>query len=136
MNEWDDGELPPVKDPRFLAAVNLLGHTGARAFQIRVSDDSAPDVWVAILEYGLVNGRPVPKGGHPAYKVGAGMDPLDAVFKLCDEVIDGARCVFCNRATAFSEVVGTMPNAATVCWYQWDPELRVYRRSCEEPKHP
>jgi hypothetical protein len=58
------------------------------------------------------------------------MDPLDAVFRLCDEVIDGGQCTHCRKPAGFEPSIETMPLNQFVCWYQWDPELKTFRRGC------
>jgi hypothetical protein len=111
---------PPPDDPRFIAATELIGRTGAIQFQIRYSDDPPPVVWIAVAEY---------KGNH--FETAAAMDPSRAVFRLCDQLIDGGTCTHCERPTGFSEDVDWMPLDEHICWYQWDPELATFRRGCE-----
>ena len=53
-----------------------------------------------------------------------------AVFRLCDQVIDGGTCTHCNRPTGFTPDLDPMPLDDIVCWYQWDPELSEFRRGC------
>jgi hypothetical protein len=105
-------------DPRFTAAVDLLGHTGADGFQIRCCEEEDPPVWIAALRQGK------------RWQAAGALHPLDAVFRLCDAVIDGGLCTHCGRAAGFSPDFDPMPLDALICWYQWDPELAVFRRSC------
>jgi hypothetical protein len=123
---------PALRDPRFLAAIDMIGRTGALGIQIRYSDDEPPVVWLVIAEYRYADGRPVPAGGQVRHEVSAALHPLQAALRLCNQLVDGGHCVHCNRPTGFAETIGSMPLAEAVCWYQWDPELRVFRRGCEE----
>ena len=122
-------------DPRFAAAAKLIGRTGARSFEIRYDEGETkkqPTVWMAIGEWSIKNGRPVAKGGEQRFEAAAGMDPLTAVLRLLDEMIDGGQCTHCDRPTGITDHWQTpMPLSDSVCWYTWDPELEEYRRSCE-----
>jgi hypothetical protein len=109
----------PTADERFMAAVDLLRRTGADGFQFRFCDEEEPVVWMALAEW----------EGH--WEVGASMHPTQALFRLCDQVIDGGKCQHCARPTAFTPDITTMPGNEMVCWYQWDPELKTFRRGCE-----
>lgn len=106
------------EDPRMIAAVDLIGRTGAEEFSLRYSDDDEPVVWMAIAKW----------GSH--WEAAASIDPLQAVFRLCDQVIDGGVCQHCNRPSGFEPSIDPMPLAEMVCWYQWDPELKTFRRGC------
>jgi hypothetical protein len=116
----DDGS---PKDPRFLAAVDMLGRTGAESFQIRYSDDEQPVVWVAVVGYER------PGGMH--WECAGAMSPLGAILRLCETMIDGGQCTHCKRPSGFSEDIDTMPMDHLVCWFQYDPELKTFRRGCE-----
>lgn len=109
-----------VKDPRFVAAIKMIERTGSKEFQLRYSDDEQPVVWMAVAVY-------PGKGAQAA----AALNPVDAVFRLCDQLIDGGMCLHCHRPTGFSEDFDPMPLQEEVCWYQWDPEREVFRRDCE-----
>lgn len=115
---------PPMSD-QSLAAVQQIAHTGAKSFQIRYSDDEPPVVWVAIAEYELDE--------QIFYKLGASLDPDKAILALLDEVIDGGVCVHCGKPAGVESDLGelNMPLSSIICWYQYDPELKKYRRSCE-----
>ena len=77
-------------------------------------------MWMAIAEY---------KGGHEA--AGA-MTPLEAVLRLLDELVDGGTCTHCRRPTGVSDDwTHAVPLAEHICWYVFDPELRVFRRGWE-----
>ena len=119
----------PTKDPRFIAAVDLVGRTGAQAFQLRWSDDEEPILWMAVATYHVTAANAAMRG--TAHKIGVALDPLHAVFDLCDKAIDGGMCAHCRRPTGFVEDLDEMPLNDVVCWYQWDPELVTFRRGCE-----
>lgn len=125
----DNDEHPEKMDDRFLAGVQLLDRTGARSFQIRYSpdDDPPPTIWTAAVEYREAFGIAHKK--H--WKVAAGLSPLGAVLRLCEDVIDGGRCVHCNRPTVFVPDSDTRMLDRLGCVYAYDPELRTFRRGCE-----
>jgi hypothetical protein len=108
-----------------------------REFQMRYSDDEEPIVWFAVAGYYRGrDGTPVASAKeatspHMSYRVGADLDPLNAMFRLLDDVVDGAMCAHCGRPTGFVEGVENMPLAEHVCWYIWDPESKSYMRGCE-----
>jgi hypothetical protein len=112
--------MTDVDDPRLPAAVELLGRTGAQGFQFRYCEEEEPVVWMAMAEY--------PGAG---WQVAAAMNPLVAIFRLCDQIIDGGRCTHCAKPTGFAAEFEDMPLPEMVCWYQWDPELTTFRRGCE-----
>lgn len=116
----DEKEL----DERLLAAVDLVGRTGALSFGLRYQDDEEPTVWMALAQYERP-GNPIP------WAVGASFDPLAAVFALVDQLIDGAMCVHCGQPTAVAHDLNPVLAEHLLCWYQYDPELKTYRRSCE-----
>lgn len=122
-------ELPD--DPRFTAAIDLLRRTGMREFQIRYSDDEQPVVWMAVASYSGRDGRPVASGKINAHKVGAALNPVAAIFALCDQVIDGSMCAHCGRPAGFVKDLEATILDAYVCWYQWDPETAKFMRGCE-----
>jgi len=106
------------EDPRLVAAVDLIGRTGATEFQIRYCEEDKPVIWMAAARW------------KDIWEVGASINPLIAVFRLCDQVIDGGTCQYCHRPTGFEPDILPMPLAEHVCWYQWDPELKTFRRGC------
>lgn len=116
----------PDFDDRGLAGVDLLRRTGALDFQIRFSDDLQPVVWVALASWR----RPV----GTVWASGSGFDPTAAVMALCEKSVDGGKCQHCGRPTAFLKSHDSTFNGSLrtiVCTYQWDPELKTFRRSCE-----
>ena len=108
-----------VEDFQLIAAVDLLGHTGAEEFQIRHSpEDEQPITWTALARW------------DKTWECAASMYPLQAVFRLCDQVIDGGQCQHCKKPAGFEPSIDPMPLNQFVCWYQWDPERKVFRRGC------
>lgn len=109
-----------AKDPRLTAGVELLGRTGASSFQLRYSDDEEPVIWMAGAEW------------RQGFECAAATSPLRAVLRLLDRVIDGGKCVHCQRPTGVTDDFSvTMPVNEVFCWYVYDPELKTFRRSCE-----
>lgn len=110
-----------VKDPRLVAAIELLRRSGARTVQIRYDDDPQPTVWVVDAEWS--------RGGRDC--AGA-LDPVTAAVRLCETVLDGATCAHCGRGAGVSDDwTARLPLPEHVCWYQFDPELETFRRGCE-----
>lgn len=120
-----DVREPP--DPRLVAGMQLLGRTGAAEVQIRYSDDEQPVVWFAVGTWR--------RNGREKHEAAAALDPVRAVLRLCEQVIDGGACAWCKRPAGFiaddPADVADSPVDRLVCWYQWDPELSTFRRSCE-----
>lgn len=120
-------------DPRFIAAVQLIQRTGAQSFRIGYSDDDdgPPVVWYACVTYKRPPGTPRWTPGEAA----ASLDPVKAVLRLCEQVIDGGTCTHCGRQTIFdADVTDTVFDDALNelgCVYGWDPELATFRRACE-----
>jgi len=122
-----------MDDPRFMPAVKLPRRTGAVGFQIRYSDDEEPVVWIAVAEYNVSpHGKIVSasKKGRPAYRIGAGMTPLKAIFALCTQIVDGGECAHCHRPAGFIEDVDE-PDMKMICWWTWDPETTEYVQACQ-----
>ena len=121
------------QDPRFVAAIDLLRRTGLRTFQIRYQDDEQPTVWLAVGEWSRgPDGRPVAKGGAQVFEAAGATNPVQAVMRLCDQVVDGGTCAHCRRpAGVTDDWRSDMPLATVVCWQVYDPELKRFRRSCE-----
>lgn len=127
------GQQKPTDDPRFMAGIDLLRRTGMVSFQIRYSDDEEPIVWMAVGEWRVDwRGRPRPKGGKSHHEAAAALDPLRAILRLCDQMVDGAMCAHCGRPSGVNDdFTAEMPLDELVCWYTFDPELKTFRRSCE-----
>lgn len=113
------GQLPPgVADERFAPAVAMLGRTGAAEFQVRYCDEEKPVLWMAAARW------------HGHWEAAAALTPVQAVFRLCDEVIDGGTCTHCQRPTGFEPSLDAMPLNELVCWYQFDPSTKTFARGC------
>lgn len=119
MNEEKLKEI--TEDPKFSASLELLRRTGASSFQVRYSDDEDPVVWIAVAGF-----------GEGVWESGCGPNPLLAMQRLLAQLIDGGVCRHCRRPAGFEPSdITKMPFDGSICWYQWDPELKKYRRSCE-----
>jgi hypothetical protein len=114
-------EMPngPGKD-MLLAANEMVWRTGATKFQLRYSDDEQPVVWMAVGQWGDI------------HEVGASLDPVRAAIRLLEQVVDGGQCIHCHRPTGITDDFDAMPLNERVCWYQYDPELKTFRRGCKE----
>lgn len=113
----------PSTDPRFLAAIDLVRRTGAADIRIGFSDpeDGEPTVWYSCATYPQLNGA----------EAAAALDPLNALFRLCAQVVDGGVCVHCKRPSIFIEDTDTELLDQMGCVYLWDEEMKAFRRSCE-----
>lgn len=109
-----------AKDPRLPAAMMLLGRTGAQESQVRYCDEEQPVIWTAAARWGQ------------RWEAAGGMTPLAAVFRLCDEVIDGGQCTHCGKPAGFEPSIDPMPLNQFVCWYQWDPGTKEFTRGCAQ----
>lgn len=120
-------------DPKFIAGVEMLGRTGAKDFRIGWSDeeDGPPTVWYAVATYKRPPATPKWTPGEAA----AALDPVNAVLRLCERIIDGGTCTHCHQLTIFDDNPQDSPFDdllnAMGCVYAWDPELRTFRRGCE-----
>jgi hypothetical protein len=113
-------QLAADGDDRMVAAVDLIGRTGAAEFQIRYCEEEQPVIWMAAASW----------KGH--WEAGAGMSPLAAVFRLLDQVVDGGTCQHCQRPTGFEPSADPMPMDKLVCWYQYDPGTRKFTKGCTQ----
>jgi hypothetical protein len=114
------------RDPRIVAAVDLLGRTGVHEVTIRYCDEEDPTVWMVLGTW--------KRGQRDHTDVCAGMTPWRAMLRLCEAVMDGGRCTHCGRPTMVDEApAGPLGVGldAVVCTYRYDPELRTFRRGCE-----
>lgn len=118
-------------DPRFVAGVDMLAHTGAKDFRVGTTheDDGPPIVWYAVATW-----------DHPVHRItgaeaAAALTPVEAVMRLCEQVIDGGQCTHCGRLTVFVPdprgVRVNDPLHGMGCVYGWDPKLAKFRRSCQ-----
>jgi hypothetical protein len=120
-------------DPRLPALVTLIGHTGATQFETRFSEgeaDGEPTVWMSIATFHLADGD--------TFEVAAGANPFESTVRLAEVLIDGGTCRHCQRPSALEpdpeadNLTSFLVNGV-FCFYEWDPELELYRRSCEDP---
>lgn len=107
-------------DPRFEAGLDFLRRTRIAQIQVRWSDDKEPTVWFAVGRW-----------KDNKYETAAALHPVTALLRLCEEIIDGAPCGRCGRPQGFDPVnVGVSIFDQVACWWQFDPELKVFRRGC------
>jgi hypothetical protein len=116
--------MNPQDEALMLALVDFVARIGSDDLTLRFSDDEQPVVWMAVGNW----------GGH--HEVGAAMNPIGAMSRLIEQVVDGGSCTHCGRPTGFELDPGSMPLQSTVCWYQYDPELKTVRRGCEGDTPP
>lgn len=117
-----------------VACVDMLGRTGAREFQIRFDEEQEPVVWVAVVGHSVVTPSSIKKR---VWNAGAGMTPDDAAFNLVETVLDGGLCTHCGGVVGVErdwdstpEIV-RFPDGRMSCWTCYDPELKKFRRGCE-----
>jgi hypothetical protein len=109
-------------EPRYLAAVQLIERCGAQSYSLRYCDEHKPLVWLAVARFNV------------GWKVAAALNPQKATYRLLEDLIDGGMCVHCRRTTGVVVVSDSFEppdQLPDVCWYVFDPELKVFRRSCE-----
>jgi len=112
-------DLPRTEnDDLMVAAVDLLGRTGAGEFQVRYCEEEQPVIWMAAGRWGK------------NWQAAGALSPLTAVFRLLDEVIDGGMCKHCGRPAGFEPSIDPMPLNDMVCWYQYDPGTKKFVRGC------
>jgi hypothetical protein len=102
------------------AAILLVGRTGAQNFQIRFSDDAQPVVWMAAAQWG------------ERWEAAGATTPRGAVVRFLEAIVDGGTCGSCGKPTGITEdFAQTMPGPKLICWWQYDPEVKEFRRGCE-----
>lgn len=117
----------PAEIQKLKAAVEFLRHLGAKQVQIRYSDEVEPTVWFVVIKFDESGALPV-----NALEVDAAFNPLRAALRLCERMADGGKCIHCGRAVGFEpDALHRMPLDEVICWYQYDPELKTFRRGCE-----
>lgn len=112
--------------PKIVAGVELLRRCGMESFQLRYSDDERPIVWIAVA---ILHERITGRTG--VSEAAAALHPETATMRLCAQLVDGGTCSHCGKPTGFEVTPDAMPLQRTICWYQWDPELKTFRRGCE-----
>jgi hypothetical protein len=108
---------------KVMAAIDLIGRTGAKWMQIRFSEDEEPVVWIAVAGY-------TERGVDGPMQVGAGLDAESAYMALCGALIDGGQCKHCGHRTAFADGPERGLSLGNVCRTEWDPEKKKYTQSC------
>lgn len=121
-----------VLDPRFTAAIEVVRRTGATTIQVRYSDDEQPVIWFAVAGHNVgPEGVPIAAGGRRAWTTAAALTPERAVFKLAEELVDGAQCAYCHRPSGFLADPGERTFASSLlCWWTWDQETGKYVQEC------
>jgi hypothetical protein len=113
-----------VEQDKLYAAIEFIRRTGAKQVQIRYSDDEHPDVWIVVALYDGKNPAKI-KG----VEVDASTSATRAALRLCERLADGGQCG--KRTGLEPDLLVTMPFNQMICWYQYDPELKMFRRGCE-----
>lgn len=114
---------PAIDDPQFHAGLDMLQRLGVTSVQLRYQDDQEPIVWMMLACFKIE--------GHDVWQVAAALDPPLALIRLLEQLMDGGRCAHCQKPTGLVDGPDEMPAGELVCWYQYDPELKTYRRGCE-----
>lgn len=119
----------PLDDVRLVACLDAIRRTGCLEIDVRYSDDEEPVVWFVVAHY--------PRGGQDVCETAASLDPVEAAWRLLKLLISGrgrqrSLCVHCKRPADVSEDwQGRWSDDKDTCWWVYDPELQVFRRSCE-----
>jgi hypothetical protein len=122
-------------DPRFMAAVDMLGRTGARDFTIRYCDEEMPVVWSVVVTHPVQRHNEDGSADVLMHQEAAGaLNPLQALFRLCEIIIDGGMCTHCHRPTSFVPDLQpqAMPADQFVCWYTFDADSKSFVRGCQK----
>jgi hypothetical protein len=118
-----------------VACTEFVGRLGAETFELRWSDPEelvgkSPTVWFGIA--GFKRPSPIQRNIKIwKWEVAASLQPQQAMYRLLELLVDGGQCTHCKRMTGVSDSLDTMPWNKEVCWYQYDPELKTFRRGCE-----
>ena len=104
-------------EDKLKASIDFIGRTGADSVQVRYSDDEEPTVWFVVAQF------------DDRAEVDAALTPLRAALRLCERLADGGKCAHCGRPCGLEpDMLWTMPLNELICWYQYDPELKTFRR--------
>lgn len=131
--------LPDEAQEFLTALVDLLGRTGMSAFQLRYSDDDEPTVWMAVATYPTPDAIPVVGGAGKSLRTrylsetAAALDPVVAVYRLAQLLIDGGRCVHCERTTVLwgsYEQPPSEPRLAEFCYHIFNPTTASFDLGC------
>lgn len=105
-------------EDRTRAAMEMIGRTGAAEFSIRYCEEEQPVVWIAAGRW------------DKGWQAAGALEPLEAMYRLLNEVIDGGKCTHCERPTGFDPGTDAMPLDQMFCWYQYDPSTKTFARGC------
>lgn len=101
--------IPPASQAYLTALVELIAATGSTEFQLRYDDEEEPVAWIAVAKYPGVSAIPNSGGAgkalrrkHRAELAGA-LDPIMAVYRLAELLIDGGQCTTCREPTVLLE---------------------------------
>lgn len=112
---------------KLYAAIKFLKELGAKKVQLRYYDDDDPAVWVVVALFS--KGR---RSQYAKAEISAAVTPTAAALLLCEKLSDAIPCPHCKKRMAFEpDLLSRMPLPSILCWYQYDPELKTYRRGCE-----
>jgi len=131
--------MKPGWTEHLVAAIDLLGRTGAQEVQVRYSDDEEPTVWMVVARYSVQ--RPGDAFPTRTFQAAGGMTPDEAAYRLVEQMLDGGLCRHCGRQTAVeqrwddAELLAELA-AVGACVYAYDPEIKKYRRACEDGTIP
>ena len=112
---------------KLLASIEFLRRIGAKQVQLRYSDDEEPEIWIVVAKFNGKNRLHI-----NGVEMEASTTPLRAGVRLCERLVDGTKCHYCKKSVALeAESLARMPFDQNICWYQYDPELKKFRRGCE-----
>lgn len=113
--------MEPV-DPKFGAGLEYIYSVLPMPLDVRFrfENSEVPAVWIAVCTYA---------GGR--YVAEADLAYVGALLKVCERITYGSTCLHCGRPAAFDPNMLPVSTRGALCWMQWDPELKVFRRSCE-----
>ncbi len=110
-----------VGDQKLIAALtDLFARCGVRAASAHIEVSMTPAVFV--LRCSWDDGR---------VDVMGGVTLAQAMFRMAQHIVDGGVCTHCDKPTGVARDFEDDLDAEIACWYQMDPELSRFRRSCE-----
>lgn len=118
VNDYEDASQLLGDKALIDACTNLLGRTGADEYCTRVSPE-LPVVFMFMARW----------GDH--WEAMAGTKLSQACFRMLQHIVDGGLCVHCQKPTGVARDFADDLDNEHICWYQMDPELKRFRRSCE-----
>ena len=116
-----DGYTVQQQQELYEAAVEMINRTGyATEYRFDSLIFDGYTVWISTARY--------PSG---SWDSAAAPAPYRAAIRLAEQLIDGGTCTHCGRPTGLDERFDEALLADVVCWWQYDPELKKFRRGCE-----